>query len=69
MKLSSESTARKIRGNNSIALTDSPKSADESDFNTYERIASVAYALYEQRGRQDGYDFEDWLEAERRVLG
>lgn len=69
MKPSSENTARKIRVNNSIALADSPKSVEESDLNTHERIASQAYALYEQRGRQDGHDFEDWLEAERQVLG
>ena len=27
-------------------------------------IARVAYALYEQRGREDGHDLEDWLKAE-----
>lgn len=31
------------------------------------RIEKLAYALYQQRGQQDGYDYEDWLEAERRV--
>ena len=30
-------------------------------------IARVAYSLYEQRGREDGRDVEDWLEAERIV--
>ena len=33
------------------------------------RIARRAYELYEQRGRQSGHDFEDWLEAERQILG
>ncbi len=32
------------------------------------RIAAQAYAFYEQRGYEDGYDLEDWLEAERRIL-
>lgn len=32
------------------------------------RVAACAYSLYEQRGYEDGYDREDWLEAERRVL-
>lgn len=32
-----------------------------------EEIERVAYALYEQRGRIDGHDWEDWLEAERIV--
>jgi Protein of unknown function (DUF2934) len=32
------------------------------------RIASLAYQLYEQRGREDGHEVEDWLEAEQRIL-
>ena len=32
-------------------------------------IALKAYELYLERGRQDGHDREDWLEAERRILG
>ena len=27
-------------------------------------IAKAAYELYEQRGRADGYDLDDWLKAE-----
>ncbi len=29
-----------------------------------ERIRRRAYALYEQRGRLDGHDVDDWLQAE-----
>jgi hypothetical protein len=32
-----------------------------------EEVARIAYQLYEQRGRQDGYDMEDWLQAEALV--
>ena len=32
------------------------------------RIAERAYALYEQRGREEGHDLEDWLQAEREIL-
>ncbi len=32
------------------------------------RIAKRAYELYEQRGRQHGHDWEDWIEAERQIL-
>jgi hypothetical protein len=32
------------------------------------RIAAQAYSFYEQRSYEDGYDREDWLEAERRIL-
>jgi hypothetical protein len=33
-----------------------------------QRIAELAYQLYECRGRQNGHDFDDWLEAERLIL-
>jgi predicted dehydrogenase len=32
---------------------------------TPEEIAAEAYAIYTARGRADGHDLEDWLEAER----
>lgn len=34
----------------------------------YESIARRAYELFEGRGRQDGFDLEDWLSAERESL-
>jgi hypothetical protein len=33
-----------------------------------DQIARRAYALYEQRGRQDGRALEDWLNAERQAV-
>ena len=35
----------------------------------HHHIAQRAYALYEQRGRQDGQDLEDWLKAEHELAG
>ena len=32
-----------------------------------EEVARVAYELFERRGRTDGRDQQDWLEAERIV--
>ncbi|MDE3052201.1 MAG: DUF2934 domain-containing protein [Nitrospirota bacterium] len=32
-------------------------------------IATKAYELYEQRGRIDGYDLDDWLKAEAIING
>jgi Protein of unknown function (DUF2934) len=32
------------------------------------RIASLAYQLYEQRGRVDGNHVEDWIQAEHTIL-
>ncbi len=34
------------------------------DPNLEESIRRRAYALYEQRGREDGHDVDDWLRAE-----
>ncbi len=34
-----------------------------------ESIRRRAYQLYEQRGRLDGYALDDWLQAEREILG
>ncbi len=34
-----------------------------------DRIAQRAYELYEQRGRQEGRAMEDWLQAERQLVG
>ena len=34
---------------------------------TRNEIARLAYEFYERRGREDGYDVDDWLAAERRL--
>jgi hypothetical protein len=34
-----------------------------------EQIRIRAYELYEARGRRDGHDVEDWLEAEAEITG
>jgi len=34
-----------------------------------EDVERRAYELYEQRGREDGYDWDDWLAAERELRG
>ena len=33
------------------------------------RVVQRAYELYEQRGRQEGQALEDWLNAERELVG
>lgn len=40
-----------------------------SSDNVRSRIAELAYQLYEQRGRKDGHDVEDWIHAEQTILG
>ena len=32
------------------------------------RIAALAYQFYEQRGREEGHEMADWLQAERKIL-
>ena len=34
-----------------------------------QQIQQRAYELYEQRGRTDGYDLDDWLQAESEIKG
>lgn len=42
------------------------RGADEA---TEELIRHRAFELYEARGREDGHDVEDWLEAEVEIVG
>ncbi|MDF0650513.1 MAG: DUF2934 domain-containing protein [Nitrospira sp.] len=46
-------------------VTDSSKGSDDQH---HQRIAAAAFALYEQRGRHDGHDLDDWLAAEQQIL-
>jgi DUF2934 family protein len=40
---------------------------ESSTDSVYFRIAELAYQLYEQRGRKDGHDIEDWIQAEQTI--
>ena len=60
-----ETSARQRSGPESLPQqTDSEATTEE----IRTRIEKLAYELYQQRGRQDGYDRQDWLEAERLTL-
>jgi hypothetical protein len=43
---------------------DTTKQTTESSSELSEQIRCRAYDLYEQRGREDGHDLDDWLQAE-----
>jgi outer membrane protein TolC len=45
----------------------SPKPARPNEIE--ERIRRRAYELYEQRDGVDGFALDDWLQAEREILG
>ena len=57
------------RGRVVKAATGQPVRVHLQDPAVMKRIAETAYHLWEKRGRPHGSDQQDWLEAERIVLG
>ncbi len=50
--------------------TKKPSAAVASDPEELERqIRRLAYESYEERGREDGHDLDDWLRAEAEITG
>ena len=47
-----------------LRLRRAPKQDAEAPIAAQEDIARLAYELYEQRGRVNGCDLDDWLRAE-----
>ncbi len=43
--------------------------AGELQPNLEEEIRRLAHELYEERGREDGLDLDDWLRAEAAITG
>ncbi len=41
---------------------------NDGDFGFEREIQSRAYELYEQRGKENGHELDDWLQAEAEVL-
>jgi hypothetical protein len=39
----------------------------QSPVDLQELVRARAYELYEQRGREDGHDLEDWVQAESEI--
>jgi hypothetical protein len=54
------------QGSQKAEQSDSSIQISKADWD-FERISRRAYQLYEQRGRQEGRDLEDWLGAEREL--
>lgn len=55
------------RGNQEAEESGPAIQISKSDWE-HERIARRAYELYEERGRQEGQDVQDWLEAQQQLL-
>ena len=65
-----KNTLRKRSTNSSLfknVLRQSPSPNGQDREEVREKIEKRAYELYEERGRQDGYDLEDWYKAEKFV--
>jgi DUF2934 family protein len=58
---------RTPRGNQEAEESGPAIQISKSDWE-HERIARRAYELYEQRGRQEGQDVQDWLKAQQQLL-
>ena len=55
------------KGSQKAEQSDSSIQISKADWD-FERISRRAYELYEQGGRQEGRDLEDWLDAERQLI-
>ena len=60
--------SKKPRANAAAVSGNGEGSNNEPRRDHHNRIAEFAYARYERRGRIDGHDLEDWLEAEQQVI-
>jgi hypothetical protein len=66
--MSRSTTPRTTRKRTSRSLALSPEEQVSSKPVSAEEVARRAYELYEARGRTDGAELEDWLQAERQLV-
>lgn len=59
---------KKKRELGTLSSQDADRTDHKSD-DPQSRVAQRAFELYMQRGCQEGHAVEDWLEAEREILG
>lgn len=69
MATKKEAAPKKTAGRKAANPKTSSKKASASKESPQDKIARVAYELYEKSGYVHGRDVEHWLEAERIVLG
>ncbi|HEV8328433.1 MAG TPA: DUF2934 domain-containing protein [Nitrospiraceae bacterium] len=58
--------AKKQKGKEAQASMDTQSKAMSDEEQA--RVAELAYGLYEEHGRKDGHDLEDWFKAERHIM-
>jgi hypothetical protein len=59
----------KVRASVQALMSIPVEAVTEVNAELQEKIRSRAYELYEQCGKLDGYELEDWLQAENEILG
>jgi len=64
-----EAAPKKTVGRKAATPKTSSKKSSPSKESVQDKIARVAYELYEKSGYVHGRDVEHWIEAERIVLG
>ena len=69
-EIEKKKTTREDVNQAAAQTTLAPKSAEPTVLIPIEQqIRQRAYELYEQRGRTDGHDLDDWLQAECEIKG
>ena len=66
MKIRSD---RKKEEPSGLSASGEPAQAGSNDGEVRQSIALRAYELYRERGAINGHDLDDWLEAERAIIG
>ena len=56
--------ASEVETRRTLIYTRSEERSIELPESMWQRIAAKAHALYEERGRREGYALQDWLDAE-----
>ena len=66
-----QNSRRGRRDESQPANDNAPRSLpqDDSPRRDTDLVAQRAYERYEERGREDGHDLEDWLSAEQELGG
>ena len=61
-----------FRGEETVTIDRQTPISSETDttfsIDTQEQVRRRAFEIYEQRGREDGHELDDWLQAEAEVL-
>ncbi len=69
MAIKKEAAPKKTAGRKAATPKTTSKKSSPSKESVQDKIARVAYELYEKSGYVHGRDVEHWLEAEKIVMG